>query len=113
MHGVTSTPPPNQQSPSSQPRQHIRQLQQPPRLAPQEHAVTRAGNAAYAERVGILSQKLIEDGFSADRAKRLAVLCASAIQGSLIQARVDRSGTPIETTADELAALLAAERPTT
>jgi TetR/AcrR family transcriptional repressor of lmrAB and yxaGH operons len=39
----------------------------------------------------------------------LAVLCTSALQGALIQARVERSGRPIEVTAAELARLLEAE----
>ena len=50
--------------------------------------------------------KLEADGFTPTRAKRLAQLCTSAIQGSLIQARVERSGVPILTTADELAEML-------
>jgi TetR/AcrR family transcriptional repressor of lmrAB and yxaGH operons len=39
----------------------------------------------------------------------LAVLCTSALQGALIQARVERSGRPIEVTAAELAGLIEAE----
>lgn len=37
---------------------------------------------------------------------RLATLCTLALQGALIQARVERSGAPIEITADELARTL-------
>jgi len=38
------------------------------------------------------------------------VLCASALQGALIQARTERNGAAIETTADELARMLEAAR---
>lgn len=75
-------------------------------LAPEDRAVSVAGRNAYRVRIGILRDKLIADGFAAPRADRLALLCASALQGALIQARAERSGTAIETTADELARML-------
>ena len=75
-------------------------------LAPGDRAVTQAGRDAYAARLGILTAKLIADGFPAARAERLAGLCVSAIQGALIQARVEQSGVPLETAADELARML-------
>jgi TetR/AcrR family transcriptional repressor of lmrAB and yxaGH operons len=78
-------------------------------LAPRERAVTEAGRKAYAARLAILSRKLVDDGFVKARADALAVLCTSALQGALIQARVERSGRPIEVTAAELARLLEAE----
>jgi TetR/AcrR family transcriptional repressor of lmrAB and yxaGH operons len=78
-------------------------------LAPRERAVTDAGRKAYASRLAILSRKLVEDGFAKVRADALAVVCTSALQGALIQARVERSGRPIEVTAAELARLLEAE----
>ena len=75
-------------------------------LAPRERAVADAGRKAYAARVAIISDKLVADGFARLRADALAVLCTSALQGALIQARVERSGRPIEVTAVELARLL-------
>jgi TetR/AcrR family transcriptional repressor of lmrAB and yxaGH operons len=75
-------------------------------LAPKDRGVSEAGRKAYAARIGIIKDKLIADGFSASRTERLAILCVSALQGALIQARVERSGAPIETTADELARML-------
>lgn len=78
-------------------------------LAPRERTVTDAGRRAYAARILILSRKLVEDGFPQVRADALAVLCTSSLQGALIQARVERSGRPIEVTAVELARLLEAE----
>jgi len=79
-------------------------------LAPHDRAVSAAGRKAYGTRIGILRDKLIADGFAPPRADRLAVLCASALQGALIQARAERSGAAIETTADELARMLDAAR---
>jgi TetR/AcrR family transcriptional repressor of lmrAB and yxaGH operons len=75
-------------------------------LAPRERAVSDAGRKAYATRISVLRQKLIEDGFAPARADALAVLCVSSLQGALIQARVERSSKAIDTTAAELARLL-------
>ncbi|MBR0717083.1 TetR/AcrR family transcriptional regulator [Bradyrhizobium liaoningense] len=75
-------------------------------LAPRERAISEAGRKAYAARVAIIRDKLVEDGFARPRAEALAVLCTSALQGALIQARVERSGRAIEVTAAELARLL-------
>lgn len=75
-------------------------------LAPRERAVSEAGRKAYAARVAILRDRLVDDGFARPRAEALAVLCTSALQGALIQARVERSGRAIEVTAAELARLL-------
>ncbi|WP_262047022.1 TetR/AcrR family transcriptional regulator [Bradyrhizobium sp. Bra78] len=78
-------------------------------LAPRERAVSDAGRKAYAARIALLRDKLIADGFARPRAEALAVLCTSALQGALIQARVERSGRPIEITAVELARLIETE----
>lgn len=75
-------------------------------LAPRDRAVAQAGRDAYAARLGILTERLIADGIPPERARRLAGLCVSALQGALIQARVERSGAPIEVAADELARML-------
>jgi TetR/AcrR family transcriptional regulator, lmrAB and yxaGH operons repressor len=77
-------------------------------LAPTERAVAEAGRKAYAARIDVLKRKLISDGFSPVGAGRLAVLCVSALQGALIQARVDRSSAPIEAAAEELSKMLQA-----
>ncbi len=77
-------------------------------LAPKDRAVAKAGREAYAARIALLTEKLVADGFPVSRAARLAGLCTSAIQGALIQARVERSGAPLEQAADELAQMLAA-----
>ncbi len=75
-------------------------------LAPGDRDVTEAGRTAYRSRVAILADRLVADGFPRARADALAVLCTSALQGALIQARVERSGRPLEITAAELARLL-------
>jgi TetR/AcrR family transcriptional repressor of lmrAB and yxaGH operons len=79
-------------------------------LAPRDREVTEAGRMAYRTRVSILADKLAADGFPKARADALAILCTSALQGALIQARVERSGRPIEITASELARLLEAAK---
>ncbi|MDP3739132.1 MAG: TetR/AcrR family transcriptional regulator [Hyphomonadaceae bacterium] len=76
-------------------------------LAPADRAVTEAGRKAYAARTDVMKQKLVADGIPERRADRLAILCSATLQGALIQSRVERSGTPIVTAADELADLLA------
>jgi TetR/AcrR family transcriptional repressor of lmrAB and yxaGH operons len=75
-------------------------------LAPQDRAVTAAGRKAYAARIDCLAEKLMADGHPEPDARNLAVLCNSAMQGALVQARVERSSKPILTTANELSFLL-------
>jgi TetR/AcrR family transcriptional repressor of lmrAB and yxaGH operons len=75
-------------------------------LAPRERTVAEAGRKAYAARVSMIAAKLCADGFPKARADALAILCTSALQGALIQARVERSGRPLEITASELARML-------
>jgi TetR/AcrR family transcriptional regulator, lmrAB and yxaGH operons repressor len=76
--------------------------------APQHQAIAAAGRKVYAARNAVLTARLMADGFELARAERLAVLCTSALQGALIQARVEKSRTPILIAARELATLLAA-----
>jgi len=75
-------------------------------LAPEDRAVTAAGRRAYADRVAILRQKLVDDGFTPQQAGRLASLCTSALQGALIETRVQRSAAPLNIAAEELSNLL-------
>ncbi len=75
-------------------------------LAPRERAVAEAGRKAYAARLEVIRDKLIADGINAGQSARLASLCVSALQGALIQARVERSGAPLEIAAEELARML-------
>lgn len=75
-------------------------------LAPADRAVADAGRKAYAARIAIMKAKFVDDGFAPPRAERLAVLGIAALQGALIQSRVERSGAPLLTAAQELATLL-------
>ena len=75
-------------------------------LAPDDRAVSEAGRQVYAARIAVMTDKLIADGHLPDRARRLAILAVSALQGALIQSRVERSGTPILVAAEELKAWL-------
>jgi len=75
-------------------------------LSPEDSGVTAAGREAYALRNTVLSARLVADGFSAERAQRLAMLCTAALQGALIQTRVDKSPMPLHAVADELGTLL-------
>lgn len=75
-------------------------------LTPGDREVARAGREAYRARIAVLRAKLEADGCSADRADRLAQLATSALQGALIQARVERSDRPIMLAAEELRPLL-------
>lgn len=75
-------------------------------LAPQERRIAEAGRRAYAARQSVLEAQLIKDGFNRTKAADLAVLCMSALQGSLIQARVETSRKPIDVTARQLGDLI-------
>lgn len=75
-------------------------------LAPGDRAVAAAGRKAYAARLAVTAAKLEADGIDPEAAEALAVLCVSALQGALIQSRVEQSGRPIITTAEQLGALI-------
>jgi TetR/AcrR family transcriptional regulator, lmrAB and yxaGH operons repressor len=76
--------------------------------APADAGITAAGDAALGDWRRIIAAKLVQDGFAAERAGRLAVLATAALDGALVQARVEQSGAPILTAAEELDLLLRA-----
>ena len=80
-------------------------------MAPGHRQVTEAGRRAYVLRLSILTEKLVADGFNHQQAERLASLCTSAIQGALVEARVARTGRPLEIAAEELRRMLEADKP--
>ena len=82
----------------------------PPLLTVRDLVPAAGRRAAHRMRVSILADKLVADGFQRARADALAILCTSALQGALIQARVERSGRPLEITASELAKLIEAAK---
>lgn len=75
-------------------------------LAPQDRAIAEAGRKAYGARNAVLEEALIGAGFAPLRARSLAVLATSALQGALVQARVERSAAPLQQAADEVARYL-------
>lgn len=75
-------------------------------LAPADTTVAAAGREAYAAWREVLSEKMQADGIAPARAARLAVTCSAALEGALTQARVEKSGAPLDAAAKELAAML-------
>ena len=75
-------------------------------LCPQERNVTMAARNAYTSQKDLITAKLVSDGHSVDRAERLALLSVSAIQGALVQTRIQRSRHPLTVVAEELAETL-------
>jgi TetR/AcrR family transcriptional repressor of lmrAB and yxaGH operons len=78
-------------------------------LAPIEPAVTAAGRDVAAAWRQVIADKLAADGIAPNRAERLAALCTAALDGALVQARVQQSAAPLHTVSEELAALLRSE----
>ena len=74
--------------------------------APADRAVTRAGREAFASWRRTVSSLLVLNGTASARAQRLAGLAISALEGALIQARVDCSADIIHETGMELEHLL-------
>jgi TetR/AcrR family transcriptional regulator, lmrAB and yxaGH operons repressor len=74
--------------------------------APDHKKITAAGIEAFASwRVPII-ESLEGAGVSKGRAERLATLVVAALEGSLVQARVEQSSNPIKAVAQELEELL-------
>lgn len=73
--------------------------------APQEEVVRAAGERALGAWHDAFAGQLVEQGVAADRAQRMASLAVAAIEGALLQARVQRSGVPIVDAAEEVAAV--------
>jgi len=79
--------------------------------APQSQGIALAGREAFADWRAVIARALLRDGFSRAEARRLATLTISAIEGSLILARVESSGEPIEDVARSLAVVLKRDAP--
>jgi len=74
--------------------------------APGDKKISVAGIEAFASwRAPIITQ-LTASGVGAARAERLATLVIAALEGSLVQARVEQSANPIKAVAQELEELL-------
>jgi TetR/AcrR family transcriptional repressor of lmrAB and yxaGH operons len=79
--------------------------------APQSEAIALAGREAFAAWRAVIARALLRDGFSKLEARRLSTLAVSALEGSLILARVECSGAPIEDIAKSLAVVLRKDAP--
>jgi AcrR family transcriptional regulator len=79
--------------------------------APQSTGIALAGREAFAAWRGVIVRALLRDGFSRQEAQRLSTLVVSAIEGSLILARVESSAEPIEDAARSLAMVLKRDVP--
>ena len=74
--------------------------------APQDARVAAAGVEAFARWRAPIVARLTAQGVGGGRAERLATLVIAALEGSLIQARVECSDNPIKAVAQELEELL-------
>lgn len=80
--------------------------------APADAAVVRdAASAAFAEWVDAFAALLGREGHDAEEARSLSRFVVSGIEGALLQARAERSTTPLAEAAVHLARLLAASGP--
>ncbi len=79
--------------------------------APQSAAIALSGREAFAAWRGVIARALLRDGFSRAEARRLSTLVVSAIEGSLILARVESSAEPIEDVAKSLVTVLKRHTP--
>ncbi len=75
-------------------------------LAPKDRNVTKAGRRAYSQRLAVIQEVLERDGIGGQTGEDVACLCMSALNGALIQARVERSERPLKRVADTLARML-------
>lgn len=76
--------------------------------AADDEAIRAVGREAFAGWARVLARKLEADGTPPERASALAGVAISALEGSLIQARVERSEGPIVAVGEMLSALFAA-----
>lgn len=74
---------------------------------PQFASLTAAAAEGFAAWTEVFEQALLADGAKSEDARRLARLTVAVLEGSLIQARVEQSGSPIIESAQEIAALMA------
>jgi TetR/AcrR family transcriptional repressor of lmrAB and yxaGH operons len=78
--------------------------------APDDAGIVAAGREAFDAWSGVLAERLRADGVEPERARRLADFALAAIEGALIQSRVERDDTPIRNAVEELAQSFTAAR---
>lgn len=79
-------------------------------LAPHEPAVTEAGRAALSAWAGTIERAIARDGVPARHAAPLSRSVVAMLQGAMLQARVARSGVPLEEAARAVGRMLEAAR---
>jgi TetR/AcrR family transcriptional repressor of lmrAB and yxaGH operons len=67
-----------------------------------------AGREAFADWAAVLAAALEDDGVDPARARRLARFAISALEGALVQAKVERNDTALREAGEELAGVMAA-----
>ena len=72
-------------------------------LAPKNRAVTAAAREAFSARRRVLAQRLAGFGWAESEADAWAALSIAAIQGAMVQARLERSVQPLKDVANMLA----------
>ncbi|MES2032826.1 MAG: TetR/AcrR family transcriptional regulator [Pseudomonadota bacterium] len=73
--------------------------------ASDDEAIRTAGREAFAGWAAVIARALVADGATPARAAFLAGFAISALEGSLVQARVERSEAPILAAGEALSAL--------
>lgn len=73
-----------------------------------DDAIRAAGQAAFADWRAVIAQALERDGAPAERAATLAGFSISALEGALVQARVEQAEAPISAATTLLAELFSA-----
>lgn len=76
-------------------------------MAAGSDAIAHAGQDAFHSWRKVFEQALLHDNMEPRRAERLAALAISALEGAMVQARVERSSEPITEAAKEIATLFA------
>lgn len=80
-------------------------LEQTPGDGPLADAI----RGAFARTVDRLAEMIIADGAAPDRARRLARMSLSALEGAMILARIDQDGAPVREAGEEMARLIRME----
>lgn len=75
---------------------------------PASKSITTAAKESFASWRHVFENMLLNDGALPEDARRLANLAIAVLEGSLIQARVEQSQTPIIESVEEVAALMEA-----
>lgn len=73
--------------------------------ASDSESLARAGREAFRSWREVFEHALLRDGMEPRRTARLAALAIVALEGAMVQSRVERSADPITEAADELAGL--------